>query len=421
MSHLDQPTRLRDVMTLDKGKPPAQQDYYGPEADLYLTPDYLRGGMEGEPVKPSANVVFVKNGETIVLWDGSNAGEIFKARKGILASTMTRVDHGGRYDSEYFFYALKRWESYLKGQTSGSGIPHVDKEVLGQLALFEFDKHEQKIIAEVLSTVDQAIEQTEALIAKQQRTKTGLMQDLLTRGIDEHGNLRSEDTHVFKDSPLGRIPVEWSVLQLEDVLSEHPRNGLYKPAQQIGFGTLIVGQTSFTRNRRIDYRLCRRASLTPAEKKSYRLENGDLLVTRVYASVDGVGLPVLVSDLAESTVYESNMLRLRVNHGRIDPYFLFRWLASPVIRRQIVASVNASNQASVNQAVLNQLPVPGIPVPERSHIAEALLLQESFFDSQTVKLSKLQSVKTALMQDLLTGKKRVTPLLDPEDATVNTP
>ena len=52
--------------------------------------------------------------------------------------------------------------------------------------------------------MDRAIEQTEALIEKQQRIKTGLMQDLLTRGIDEHGNLRSEHTHLFKDSPVGQ-------------------------------------------------------------------------------------------------------------------------------------------------------------------------------------------------------------------------
>ena len=75
-------------------------------------------------------------------------------------------------------------------------------------------KLEQTKIAEILSTVDQAIEQTEALTAKQQRIKTGLMQDLLTRGIDENGNLRSEETHEFKDSPLGRIPVEWDVKRL---------------------------------------------------------------------------------------------------------------------------------------------------------------------------------------------------------------
>ena len=58
-------------------------------------------------------------------------------------------------------------------------------------------------LPKILSTVDRAIEQTEALISKHQRIKTGLMQDLLTRGIGEHGNLRSEQTHQFKDSPLG--------------------------------------------------------------------------------------------------------------------------------------------------------------------------------------------------------------------------
>ncbi len=62
----------------------------------------------------------------------------------------------------------------------------------------------------MLTSIDPAIEQTNALIAKQQRIKTGLMQDLLTRGIDKEGNLRCERTHAFfKDSPLGRIPVEW--------------------------------------------------------------------------------------------------------------------------------------------------------------------------------------------------------------------
>ena len=85
------------------------------------------------------------------------------------------------------------------------------------------------------------------------------MQDLLTRGIDENGNLRSEETHEFKDSPLGRIPVEWDLsLQLAYTFAEVPRNGIYKPSNQIGSGTVLIGQTSFTKERRIDYRLARR-------------------------------------------------------------------------------------------------------------------------------------------------------------------
>src|ERR1700730_16122686 len=76
-------------------------------------------------------------------------------------------------------------------------------------------KSEQSKIAEILSTVDRALEQAEELIAKQQRIKTGLMQDFLTRGIDEHGNLRCESTHKFKESSVGKIPAEWDVVPLD--------------------------------------------------------------------------------------------------------------------------------------------------------------------------------------------------------------
>lgn len=106
---------------------------------------------------------------------------------------------------------------------------------------------EQTQIATILSTIDRAIEQTEALITKQQRIKTGLMQDLLTKGIDENGNIRSEETHKFKDSPLGRIPVEWEVKPLasvaEIIMGQSPQGYTYN---QIGEGTpLINGPTEF--------------------------------------------------------------------------------------------------------------------------------------------------------------------------------
>ena len=96
--------KLQDIITLKKGKPPAEQPYFGQDAELYLTPEYLRGKASSEPVKPSANAVRVMDGDTIVLWDGSNAGELFRARKGILASTMSLIEHEETFDKEYFFY-----------------------------------------------------------------------------------------------------------------------------------------------------------------------------------------------------------------------------------------------------------------------------------------------------------------------------
>ena len=106
---------------------------------------------------------------------------------------------------------------YFASNASGSTRFGLPISVIEATRIPVAPKPEQTKIAAVLFTLDRAIEQTEALIAKQQRIKTGLMQDLLTRGIDEHGNLRSEKTHEFKDSPLGRIPVKWEVRRLATV------------------------------------------------------------------------------------------------------------------------------------------------------------------------------------------------------------
>ncbi len=120
------------------------------------------------------------------------------------------------YDSEFVYYNLKYNINKIKNLGEETTFAEISKTALSKIQIsFLENKQEQTQIATILSTIDRAIEQTEALIAKQQRIKTGLMQDLLTKGIDENGNIRSEETHEFKDSPLGRIPVEWEVKRLE--------------------------------------------------------------------------------------------------------------------------------------------------------------------------------------------------------------
>lgn len=410
--------QLTDIVTLQKGKAPLLIPYEGLDAEPYLSPEFLRGRGQPDFAKPSTGLIRVEDGDVLILWDGSNAGEILRAVDGLLASTMMRVDHGGRFDDAYFFYALKNWEGYLKGQTSGSGIPHVDKELLGRLEIFEPSRGAQECIAKVLSTIDKAIAQTEALIAKQQRIKTALMQDLLTRGIDEHGNLRSEDTHAFKDSALGRIPVEWDQVFLGDLYGENPKNGIYKKSQDIGEGVLMIGQNSVTKDRRINFALCRRAFVYPNELKLFGLRDGDVLVSRVYATVRGVGMPIYIVNLSEQAVYESNMVRLRFDQERAEPEYLFLTLLSHSTRMHIEASVNASNQVSLNQRCLRLIPIALPPLTEQHCILSRLKLAESATIHLRSCAGKLRRQKTALMQDLLSGKVSVTPLLEAEAGAV---
>ncbi|MBI5602849.1 MAG: restriction endonuclease subunit S [Deltaproteobacteria bacterium] len=180
--------------------------------------------------KSSANVLAEDGPYPVVGTGGSDRlgkdylheGEsIILGRKGTIDRVYFAIGRFWTIDTAYylsdFAEAVPLWLYYFlqsidfRQMNEATGVPSLSRDLLYKIEIPTPSKPEQIKIAEILSTVDRAIEQTGALIAKQQRIKNGLMQDLLTRGIDEYGNLHFEQTHQFKDSLLGRIPVEWEV------------------------------------------------------------------------------------------------------------------------------------------------------------------------------------------------------------------
>ena len=199
--------------------------------DVYSN-DYVTGRidfMEASATQAEIERFGLKSGDVIITKDSETPDDIgiptviTEEISGLVCGyhlALIRPD-SEELDSIYLAKQLStsRVTRYFSLHASGSTRYGLPVGAIESLEIPTPPKPEQTKIAEILSTVDRAIEQTEALIAKQQRLKTGLMQDLLIRGIDQHGNLRSEQTHEFKDSPLGRIPVEWEVKRIDELLA----------------------------------------------------------------------------------------------------------------------------------------------------------------------------------------------------------
>ncbi len=320
-------------------------------------------------------------------------------------TTIALKPDGNKWDPRFLFYVLSALR--FDELTAQQAVPMLTVNDLGRIEVPRPPKHVQTRIAEILSTVDEAIEQTEALIAKTQQIKAGLMHDLFTRGVTADGQLRpprEEAPQLYKESPLGWIPKEWDVRPLRQCLLDNPTNGIYKPADQIGRGTLLVGQTSFTEERSVDFSLARRAVVSTDEVRRYSLAEANILLSRVFATLDGVGQPTLVPALLEPAVYESNMMRLRIDQASILPRLLFEWLRGHRARRLIVAGANASNQSSINQQVLNPLPILAPPQDEQALMLEVIEADDGRASVEREGLIKLRGVKAALMEDLLSGR-----------------
>ena len=313
----------------------------------------------------------------------------------------------GELDTEYLLHNLSFRYSELRSRSAGGGRAGLTKTILEQLPLPLPDAvPEQSKIAEVLSTIDGAIEQTEALIAKQQRIKTGLMQDLLTRGIDEHGNLRSEQTHKFKDSPHGRIPVEWAVssigaefdIQLGKMLSQASRHGR-TPLPYLGNKNVQWDNVDLTNLERMDF--------DEGERKKFRLKSGDILV----CEGGEVGRTCIWREELEECFYQKAIHRLRPKRNYFPSLFptYMRW----AVRNGLL--LDFTSQSSI--AHLTKEKLAGVPmcVPsesEQMRISGAIEAIDLGLAIHRQQLAKLRALKQGLMQDLLTGKRRVTPLFE---------
>ncbi|MDB9405247.1 restriction endonuclease subunit S [Microcystis sp. CS-574] len=264
---------------------------------------------------------------------------------------------------------------------------------------------EQTQIATILSTIDRAIEQTEALIAKQQRIKTGLMQDLLTKGIDENGNIRSEETHEFKDSPLGRIPVEWEVVTTGQV-TKSLVPGRDKP-------DLDGGGVPWITIPDIE------GMYLDLPKSGLSLSLNAIKVANARLMPKGTVLMSCVGEFGIATITECDAVANQQLHGFIcDQSILPEWL---------IAQINASGNRIDNMATqttikyLNKNGCESILITlpslkEQVKIISILDNINDLFEKQKKSLNKLRSLKTGLMQDLLTGKVRVIDLLNQKTA-----
>ena len=316
---------------------------------------------------------------------------------------------------DFLFHGLQGWD-LLQGVDQAIKGATLNKQKLKKI-LFEYpeSEREQAKIAEVLSTVDRAIEETEALIAKQQRIKTGLMQDLLTRGIDEHGNLRSEQTHKFKDSPLGRIPVEWELRSLgQCVRADAPIcYGILMPGQGVDNGVPVIKVKDIVGGRIVQDNLLLTDRRIDRQYRRSRLRSGDLVIT-----IRGTTgrLAVVPPELDGANITQDTArVRLSDNHSA---RFCFYCLQSESAQVQIALHTIGQAVKGINIGDVKRLLLAMPSLHEQERLANRFEGLEKTTYATSRALAKLTSTKAGLMKDLLTGDRRVAALLGSPEQVV---
>jgi type I restriction enzyme S subunit len=244
------------------------------------------------------------------------------------------------------------------------------------------------------------------VIAKLQQMKQGLLHDLLTRGIDENGELRDPERHPeqFKDSPLGKIPRGWEVRRLLDLVQPGSivTYGVVQPGPEVEHGILFVRGGDFPKGHVVLDRLRTISSEVHATYRRTRLSGGEVLVSLV-------GQPgscaVVPPELVGANIARQVAL-IRPSES-LSPSFLCAYISSSRGQGALLADTLGSVQKVVNLRDLKELMIPLPRYIEQQIITDFLSNSQAQVVSEQRALDKLRSLKQGLMDDLLTGRVRV--------------
>lgn len=307
---------------------------------------------------------------------------------------------------KWFYYVTQSLNLALLSEATG--VPSLSRDTFCRLEIPFPPVQEQIVIAEILTTVDRAIEQTEALIAKQRRIKAGLLHDLLTRGIDEHGNLRDPATHRFKESPVGLAPEEWEVTTLSQVVPPGRPivYGILMPGQGFVGGTPVVKVKDISDDGeiKVDDLLLTDPRIDAAYHRS-RLRAGDLLFT-IRGTVGRMAFVPTALDGANITQDTA-----RISISKANPHFIRYCLEMPISRSFIDLHTLGQAVKGINLEWVRQIPIPLPMAEEQERIASRLDLIDQEICSLRMEFGKVARLKTGLMQDLLSGRAPVSKLL----------
>lgn len=250
---------------------------------------------------------------------------------------------------------------------------------------------EQKKIAAILTSVDEVIEKTEAQINKLKGLKKAMMQELLTKGI---GHTE------FKDSPVGRIPRSWEVVKLKE-MADVDKESL-NPNTSPHFSFRYIDIASISKGNLKKPNECIKFSDAPSRARR-KVNCGDVLMSTVRPNLKAFAYFNFDDDEYIASTGFAVLTPKSNSNGR----FILYSILSDLITKQIDALVVGSNYPAINFSEVKSLILARPPKEEQDQISEIFFSIDNQISSKEKFSHQTQSLKKALMQDLLTGKVRV--------------
>lgn len=294
----------------------------------------------------------------------------------------------------YLFHS-KGFINYAISNTSGTNHPRTSWKAIANFKFGLPPLPEQQKIAEILSTVDKAIEKVDEAIKKTQRLKKGLMHELLTKGIGHKE---------FKETEIGRIPKEWEIKKIINLFDVQTGTTPSTKKQEYWKDGNINWITPSDMSK-LHGKLFIKNSERKITERGRKLSNLTLMPSGsiIISTRAPVGYVVIIE--RKATFNQGCKGLIPKNKGEINSEFYAYYLISK--KRVLENSSGGSTFKELAKNILENFIIPLPPITEQQKIAEILSTVDSRLEILRKRKGKLERIKKGLMNDLLTGGKRV--------------
>ena len=191
--------------------------------------------------------------------------------------------------------------------------------------------------------------------------------------------------------------MSWDTIRFGDLYAEDSRNGLTKPSKVRGSGYKMINMGELFANDRIFDIPMELVPLKENEKKNAKVEKGDLLFARQSLVLEGAGKCCIVMDVSPLTVFESHLIRVRLDKTKANPLFYYYYFKSPLSPVSTIVSQCA--QAGIRGSDLQELDVSIPPLPVQDRIADILTKYDELIENNQKQIKLLEEAAQRLYRE----------------------
>ena len=306
-----------------------------------------------------------------------------------------------RSDSAFGWHVLNDAKGAFERVSQGSTFDAIGSNELHSLPILLPPPSEQRAIAAVLDSIDEAIECTEAIITATEYLRDALLHELLRRGVPGWHTAWKEA------SGVGTIPACWKAVRLEDV-AEVAFSSVDKKTLDDEIPVELCNYTDVFYNRRIRLGMeFMTATASPGERDQWALRRGDVLFTKDSETPEEIGIPSYVTADMPQVLCGYHLGLARPREERTDGAYLAELLRSPRTAGQFARIANGVTRFGLTLGATNSITIPLPSLSEQQVIATMLESVDYAIERVSGERDGLQSLKESAADTLLTGRVRV--------------